>query len=205
MNKISHSTRELLLQAAEVLFAERGFYGVSITDIANELTLTKQGLLHHFPTKEKIYLAVLEEAVTYLDGHMSAIIEQAEGPIEQIFGICEFFSTVEDRLICVSRLLVRELLDNPKRAKQSRKWLLAPFLSTVETILINGQKQGLFAPVHAMAFIFQILGAQQYFIISLPTLKKMHDPEAFQSHVDNHIKETKRIIEKTLLLDNELH
>ena len=52
---MAQDTRERLLDQAEPLFAERGFYGVSIAAIASELGLTKQALLHHFGSKEKLY------------------------------------------------------------------------------------------------------------------------------------------------------
>ena len=55
------STRDQLLATARTLFAERGFYGVSIASIANEHGLTKQALLHHFSSKEKLYGEVLKE------------------------------------------------------------------------------------------------------------------------------------------------
>ena len=53
-------TRQRLLDIAEQLFAERGFYGVSIAAIASEVGLTKQGLLHYFNSKEKLYGAIVQ-------------------------------------------------------------------------------------------------------------------------------------------------
>ena len=53
-------TRQRLLDIAEQLFAERGFYGVSIAAIASEVGFTKQGLLHYFNSKEKLYGAILQ-------------------------------------------------------------------------------------------------------------------------------------------------
>ena len=46
-------TRQRLLDIAEQLFAERGFYGVSIAAIASEVGLTKQGSLPGFHRNEK--------------------------------------------------------------------------------------------------------------------------------------------------------
>ena len=53
-------TREKLLQAAVEQFAERGFYGASIAQIAGELDLTKQALLYYFKRKEDLYAEVLK-------------------------------------------------------------------------------------------------------------------------------------------------
>lgn len=52
--------RERFIEAATDVFAERGFYGTSIAAIADALPLTKQALLHHFGSKEKLYAEVLK-------------------------------------------------------------------------------------------------------------------------------------------------
>lgn len=66
--KTSASTRDRMIEEARALFAERGFYGVSIAQIAAELGLTKQALLHHFGTKERLYGLVLEQIAGELAG-----------------------------------------------------------------------------------------------------------------------------------------
>ena len=53
-------TRDQLLAIAATQFAQKGFYGASIASIADELCLTKQALLHHFGSKEKLYGEVLQ-------------------------------------------------------------------------------------------------------------------------------------------------
>jgi AcrR family transcriptional regulator len=52
-------TREAILDAAEVLFAERGVDGVAVRDLARELRLTPSSLYNHFPGKQALYEAVL--------------------------------------------------------------------------------------------------------------------------------------------------
>jgi AcrR family transcriptional regulator len=52
--------RELIEQAAAELFAERGFSGTRLEDIAAGAGITKQLLYRHFPDKTALYLALLE-------------------------------------------------------------------------------------------------------------------------------------------------
>lgn len=54
--------RERILRAATALFAQRGFYAVSISDVAEEAGLVKSAIYHHFPSKEALYIAVLDQA-----------------------------------------------------------------------------------------------------------------------------------------------
>ncbi|MEL6753814.1 MAG: helix-turn-helix domain-containing protein, partial [Pseudomonadota bacterium] len=72
---MASDTREQFLDTAEALFAERGFYGVSIAAIADELDLTKQALLHHFGTKEKLYGAVLQRISDEFERQLAGITE----------------------------------------------------------------------------------------------------------------------------------
>ena len=53
--------RAEILAAATTLFARDGFRGVSIASVASVVGLTEAGVLHHFPSKAKLLLAVLEE------------------------------------------------------------------------------------------------------------------------------------------------
>ncbi|MBD0708018.1 MULTISPECIES: TetR/AcrR family transcriptional regulator [unclassified Streptomyces] len=51
---------EILLAALEVI-AERGYRGAALGAVAERVGLTQQGLLHYYPTKEALLVAVLEE------------------------------------------------------------------------------------------------------------------------------------------------
>ena len=56
-------TREVILDAAEVLFAEHGVDGVAVRDLARELQLTPSSLYNHFAGKQALYEAVLERGL----------------------------------------------------------------------------------------------------------------------------------------------
>ena len=52
--------REQLLDAALRAFAAQGYRGTSMASIAEQVGLTEPGLLHHFPSKQRLLLGVLE-------------------------------------------------------------------------------------------------------------------------------------------------
>lgn len=54
-------SREAILAAAVSLLSEDGYRGASLASIAAAVNLTQQGVLHHFPSKERLLLALLEE------------------------------------------------------------------------------------------------------------------------------------------------
>lgn len=55
------ASRKAILVAAADVFAEKGYRGTSLTEIANRVGMTQPGLLHHFKTKDELLLAVVED------------------------------------------------------------------------------------------------------------------------------------------------
>ncbi|WP_199044516.1 TetR/AcrR family transcriptional regulator [Glycomyces salinus] len=53
--------REEILRGAMEVIAERGFRGSSLAAVAEKAGLTQQGLLHYFPTKDELLVAVLRQ------------------------------------------------------------------------------------------------------------------------------------------------
>jgi TetR/AcrR family transcriptional regulator len=56
-------TRERILDAAELLFANHGFSGTAMRDIARGVGLNPGSLYNHFPSKQVLYEAVLARGI----------------------------------------------------------------------------------------------------------------------------------------------
>ncbi|MBE8470119.1 TetR/AcrR family transcriptional regulator [Streptomyces justiciae] len=57
----SEERRAEIVRAALEVIAERGYRGASLAAVAERVGLTQQGLLHYFPTKDALLVAVLTE------------------------------------------------------------------------------------------------------------------------------------------------
>lgn len=178
-------TREEYLDTAESLFAERGFYGVSIAAIADQLGLTKQALLHHFGSKEKLYGEVLrrisERFETLSDSQTGAVMS----PEETVRTFCLNLHATASEHPDQSRLLMRELLDNNQRAASAGKWYLKPFLESLITMMQALPAWKAASDAQALAAGYQLLGAINYYSISEPTLTGIFGCEAYEQ-LDAH-------------------
>ena len=79
------STKDLIIDTSEQLFAQFGYLGVSMMDIANSLGITKAALYYHFDSKEKIYLEVLDEAFKEFSETIQKVIGDESLSIEKRF------------------------------------------------------------------------------------------------------------------------
>lgn len=59
-----------ILRIAAPLFAQKGFNGVSINDIAEAVGGSKANIFHHFPNKQALYLAALGSACESFRGEL---------------------------------------------------------------------------------------------------------------------------------------
>lgn len=71
-------TRDRILDEAEALFAEHGFAGTSMRDIATRSDLTAASLYNHFAGKEALYTAVLSRGIRPLVELMQGLAAQEE-------------------------------------------------------------------------------------------------------------------------------
>lgn len=57
----AENTRSLLLRAAAQLFARKGVAGITLTEIAGEVGLSGPAIYNHFPSKDALFIAVVQQ------------------------------------------------------------------------------------------------------------------------------------------------
>jgi len=75
----SEATRAALLDDATALFAERGYAGTSLEDVASASRVTRGAVYHHFASKQALFEAVLDrQEVRVTDEVVAAAVAAAD-------------------------------------------------------------------------------------------------------------------------------
>ena len=140
-------TRQHILDAAFREIYRNGFQAASIANILAETELTKGALYHHFPTKQALGLAVVDERVrARLEQLAFRRLRDSEHPVEALLGLIQSRIDAVDedsvKLGCPLNNLMQEMspIDEQFRERLSR--ILSGWQAITEHALRRAQKQG---------------------------------------------------------------
>src|SRR5580698_257040 len=88
-------TREYLIEAAARVFAERGFHGASLDQVAAAAGFTKGAVYSNFKNKEDLFLALLEANRDREMEALYATLEASDSDTEA--QLPEFVSLIQDQ------------------------------------------------------------------------------------------------------------
>lgn len=189
------STREHLLDAAERLFAERGFYGTSLADICGEVGIAKSSLLHHFSSKNDVYAAVLERIADELNGIAEVSLAAAGDARDKALYLFDALLAWTRRRPEYNQIVLRELLDNAGRAGRVRRWFLKPAIDRMADIVATAFRQMGLRNVDPALFLFHTIGALSYMFAGLPTIATLLEEDDPDRLADRYFDYVRALVE----------
>ena len=142
------NTKERILEEALKLFAQSGYMGASMNDIATNLGVTKAALSKHYKSKQEILDSIVEkmnqmdkERVKKYDmpeGNMEEVVkgyqETAIDKIKEFTKVQFLHWTQEEFPCCFRKMLTLEQYRNPELSRLYQKYLAGDPLLYIEEI-----------------------------------------------------------------------
>ena len=175
---LSADTRQRVLDAAEAVFAERGFGGATTREIAERAGIAKRMLFYYFASKEVVYRAVLERVVSGMVG-IHEQFRSDPGPIglaEAMEGITHFAAAN----LSAVRVLTREMMDGGPHVAELAEKYLRPLFAAGAAEVERNMDAGIFRPGDPMHVLINVAGLTLYYFQMLPLLERIwkRDPLA---------------------------
>ena len=132
---MENTTREKILDAALVSFAENGYRGTNLRDLAAGMGLSKSALYRHYESKEDIWNAVIDQMESYYVSRfgspekMPPVPKSCDELLSMTMRMLDF--TMHDRRVILTRRL---LLTEQFRDERARQLATLHFLNGTKAI-----------------------------------------------------------------------
>jgi AcrR family transcriptional regulator len=145
----SEETRGRIINAALRLFAEKGYDPTGVAEICVASDVSKGAFYHHFPSKQSVFLELLQSWLNGLDAEMGSVKQSARSVPEGLLAMASqmqgVFTAADGRVH-----LFLEFWQQARRDPEIWKEFIAPYRRYQEFfagIIQKGMDEGSFGPV----------------------------------------------------------
>jgi len=157
------TSRDKILDAAERLFAKRGYAGVGLSEVAEVVGLGKSSLFHHFQTKAQLYAAVTARILRRIEERLMRSLARGGDPVVRLE---RWLDELVDLLVensTYARVLLRSLFEDddlPGDMPEEREARRATdgIMGSVGALLREGMGAGLFRAAHVQHTLLSLVG-----------------------------------------------
>lgn len=136
-----------ILQVAEQLFAEEGFDGTSVRDIAKKANINIAMISYYFGSKEKLLEALVIYRIKAMSMHLENLYQENISPLDKIDKLIAYYIQRVHQNRSIYQILHFELSNNKREINlQAFTEVKKNNLRFLENIIKEGQEQGVFQP-----------------------------------------------------------
>lgn len=170
-NVVELAPRNKILDAAEALFAKRGFAGVGLSEIAESVGLGKSSLFHHFRSKAQLHAAVVARILDAFDTALTRCLAQGGTPTERLDRWLDTLVALLGSDPAYARLLLRSLFEDDEltgelEEEQRADGALRRIMDNIGRLLREGIDAGEFRSVSIPHTLQSLIGLLIYHFAS---------------------------------------
>ncbi len=170
----SAETRDRILNAAEELFIEGGFDGVSISDVAKKANCSKALIFFHFHNKRELFGSVLDRYYSAQAGVLMAAVDEGGNVRDRIHaGIGAYMDFIESRP-GYPRLILGEICSNSSNLDRIVQHM-TPLYTWGRTVF--GDILPDEGPLSHRQFFISVFGIIINYFTYAPVIEKLWDQE----------------------------
>jgi TetR/AcrR family fatty acid metabolism transcriptional regulator len=159
------AAREKILQAALAVFAEKGYHRGVVDDIVRASGTSKGAVYHHFPTKEALFLALVDEFAAHLAAAVAGAIRSRRGALGKVEGALAAALETFSRHRQLARILLLEAVSLGATYEAKRAEVHRRFADLIQGYLDEAVAEGAIPPLDTAVATLAWLGAVNEVVI----------------------------------------
>lgn len=137
------NTRSLLLMEAEILIRTRGYTAFSYADLAEKVGIRKASIHHHFPTKEELGSALIDEYLERFATELETLSARKVKTFTKLRAYGNFFiASLNDGKLPLCAALAADAAFLPKSMQHRVTRFFEMHLEWLEAVFVRGLEVG---------------------------------------------------------------
>jgi TetR/AcrR family transcriptional regulator len=152
-------TAEKILAAARKTFAEYGYSGTHVDEIAQRAGVNKASLYYQIGDKDTLYANVIHQVLGNTAQRLAQAVAQAANPEEKLKAYILFIADAVDRNPEMPQIMIREIASDGAHLPRVVAEDIAAVLTVLLGILEEGKEKGIFEDVVPFLVHSMIMGS----------------------------------------------
>jgi len=193
-------SNDAIIDIAAAVFAEKGFDGARMDEIAKAATVNKATLYYRIGDKTAFYTAVLERIFSAKVARLETMLNTVEDAEDRVRTFARILID-GDNPAQFSAIMLREIADGGRNLPDSIIPLMARTAAALEKTLSIGVEQGRFHPVHPFLVHMMLVGACTLYATNGPIRRRAAAlaPEGSSLNIELSVTDAANAIADTLL------
>jgi TetR/AcrR family transcriptional regulator len=177
------STADVILDAVTGVFADKGYDGARVDELALAAGVNKATLYYQIGDKEALYHAVLERVFRRIADDIEAATSSTDDCEEQIRRFITVFANAISESKEISPILLREIVSGGSNLPDAAFAQTGRIFNVITRALRSGRETGMFRPVNIFMVHMMIVGSLNLYAVNEPIRRRMlgRRPELFDA------------------------
>jgi AcrR family transcriptional regulator len=167
------ATVDQILSAALQVFAESGFEGARIDEIAARAGVNKAMIYYHIGDKQALYDRVLTDVFSDTADRLTESVAQVQTPVNKLKAYIRNVSATFTKHPLLPPIMMRELASGGRNLPADAAADMLRVLDTVSGILKQGRKQKVFIRTKPLVLHMMVIGTMTYVRSTRPFRRRL--------------------------------
>ncbi|MCX5850258.1 MAG: TetR/AcrR family transcriptional regulator [Deltaproteobacteria bacterium] len=179
----SYKTAERILVAARMVFAEKGYSGAHVDEIAERAGVNKATIYYQIGDKDTLYASIIHQVIGNVAQGIAQSVATVNHPEEKINAYINYIADAVDKNPDLPPIMMREIASGGANLPRVVVEDIASVLTILVGILDEGRKKGIFIETVPFLIHMMIMGTILFYKKSSPIKdKQLWMPAELKAH-----------------------